>query len=223
MSDGSADVSRRALLRAGAGAATVATASGTAAAQEGTAGGGGGGNVRPVWPDYLSGSNDQGYEDLRGQSEVTVEVDSNFFTPTKIWVDPGTTVTWEFVAAGHNVKPDSQPASDLPGTEGGRNETLSAGSTYEATLETEGMYSYFCGPHETIGMKGAVAVGTAVETEQIGGEGGGGGEVDPEHMGVPFRPHYVGVVTLVMMVVSLVFVFFVLKYGETPHASGGNN
>ncbi|PSP93373.1 halocyanin, partial [Halobacteriales archaeon QH_8_68_33] len=49
------------------GAAAATAAAGTAAAQEG-------GGERPVMPDYLSDANDQGYEDHRGESEVTVEV-----------------------------------------------------------------------------------------------------------------------------------------------------
>jgi hypothetical protein len=62
-------------------------------------------------------------------------------------------------------------------------------------------------------------------TVQEGGGGGGGGgqaEADPEHMGVPFQAHFVGLATLLMIAVSLVYTFFLLKYGESPHASGGN-
>ena len=210
-------MNRRDFLRtaggvAGGGAA-VAAGSGTAAAQ----------TVRPVWSDYVSDASNGSYEDLRGQSEVTVQVgpDGNFsFAPTKIWIDPGTTVIFEWASDFHNVVVQNQPSgAEWPGSPGST--TYDSGYTFQSTFETEGMYDYFCQPHEGQGMKGAIAVG-GVETEQVGG-GGGGGEVDPEHMGVPFRPHYVGVATIVMMVVSLVFTFFTLKYGESPNATGGNN
>ena len=212
-------MNRRDFLRtaggvAGGGAA-VAAGSGTAAAQ----------TVQPVWPDYVSDASNGSYEDLRGQSEVTVTVGpgGNFsYGPTKIWIDSGTTVTFEWASDFHNVVPQSQPeGAGWEGSPGGSSDTYDEGYTFESTFETGGMYSYYCQPHESSGMKGAIAVGDSVETEQVGG--GGGGEVDPEHMGVPFRPHYVGVATVVMMVVSLVFTFFVLKYGESPNATGGNN
>jgi hypothetical protein len=51
---------------------------------------------------------------------------------------------------------------------------------------------------------------------------GGGGELDPEHMGVPIQAHFVGIATILAILVSLMFTFFLLKYGESPHASGGN-
>jgi len=206
---------------AGAGAAASAAA-GTAAAAEEEEGGGGGGEERPVFPGYVDDANDGSYEDLRGQDSVTVEVgagsDGLAFAPTNVWVDAGTTVVFEWVSNGHNVVPESVPE----GAEWAGYESLEDdGFTYEHAFETGGMYPYFCSPHESLGMKGAIAVGDGVETETIGG--GGGTPVDPEHMGVPFHPHYVGVATIVMMVVSLLFSFFVLKYGESPHTSGGSN
>ena len=59
-----------------------------------------------------------------------------------------------------------------------------------------------------------------------GGKKGGGGaaqqEADPEEMGMPFQTHFVGIAALLMMVVSLIYAFFFLKYDELPHASGSN-
>jgi len=226
--DESADVSRRALLRGVAGATAASTAAGTAAAQEGEGGeggggeGGGGGNQRAVFPSYVDGAAGGAYSDERGSSEVTVEVgagsQSVAFAPTKLWVDTGTTVNFEWVSNGHNVLPNTQPEG--AGWSGSGDSLEDEGFTYSHTFETGGMYTYYCQPHEQLGMVGAIAVGGDVETETVGG---GGGEVDPEHMGVPFHPHYVGIATIVMMVVSLLFTFFQLKYGESAHASGGNN
>jgi len=215
---------RRDFLRTAGGAAGGAAATatvGTAAAAE-EEGGGGGGTERPVFPDYVSDAKDAGYEDLRGQDSVTIEVgadpEGNAFAPTRAWLSPGTEITFEWVSNGHNVVPHERP----DGASWEPHEPLEdSGFSYSTTVEAGGMHTYFCQPHEGLGMKGVFAVGDDVETESDGGEGGG--PVDPEHMGVPFHPHYVGVSTVVMMVVSIMFTFFLLKYGESPHASGGNN
>ena len=64
-----------------------------------------------------------------------------------------------------------------------------------------------------------------VGTIQVGSSGGGGGEEEepsPEEMGVPFQAHFVGIATLLMMVLSLVYTFFLVKYGESPNAKGGD-
>jgi halocyanin-like protein len=204
-----------------AGGAAATAAAGSAAAQED--GGGGGGNAVPVWPSYVDGAKDGSYEDLRGNDEVTVEVGAGSsglaFSPTNIWIDPGTTITFEWVSPGHNVKPNTQPASDMTGSPGAETKLYSPEYSYTETLETSGMYTYYCQPHEASGMVGAIAVGEDVETRSTGGQT----PLNPEHMGVPFQAHYVGIATLVMMVASLIFTFFLLKYGESAHTSGGNN
>ena len=210
MSDQSADVSRRTFLRAGAGATAVAAGAGTAAAQEEE---GGGGNVKPEWPSYVEDAQDGSYEDLRGESEVTVEVGtgSGFaFTPTKVWVDPGTTIAFEFVQGGHNVKPNSQPdGGGLEGSEGGEFDTIPEGETYSATLETGGMYTYYCAPHEGQGMKGAIAVGEEVPTVETGGSDGGG-RSRPQ---VPDAAKSLGIATGFGMAATLGLAYFFVKYG----------
>jgi len=180
-SDPPEPVSRReALSYAGllAGGLVTAGTAETVDAQEGS-------GSRPVWPSYVSDATDEGYEDLRGQSEVTVTVgpDGNFsFAPTRMWVDPGTTITFEWAADFHNVMPESQPSgAEWEGSPG--SETYDTGYTFQSTFETEGMYAYYCQPHEGQGMKGAIAVGDEVETEQIGGGGGASGQ--------PVWPSYV--------------------------------
>jgi len=73
----------------------------------------------------------------------------------------------------------------------------------------------------SVGMEGDIIVNESGEAP--GGDGGGGGaELNPEHMGVPFQAHFVGIATILMMLVSLVYTFFVLKYGESQHASAPN-
>jgi len=203
MSD-NAPVSRRGFLRAGvgataaAGAATAAT--GTAAAQQ----------ELPVW-DYIDGV-DGGEEDLRGQDEVTVMVGAEgnggdlAFSPAGIWIDPGTTVIWEWTGGGgeHNVETVEGPAeldSQL---------TAEAGETYEYefTEDDEGITDYVCAPHEGLDMKGAVAVGDDVDTQEVGGAADGDGA--PQ---IPDSARTLGVAATFAMVSTLAFAFFFIKYG----------
>jgi hypothetical protein len=65
-------------------------------------------------------------------------------------------------------------------------------------------------------------VGTVVVNESGSAPGGGAEEADPKHMGVPIQAHFVGIATVLAIIVSLVFTFFQLKYGESPHAKGGD-
>lgn len=123
-------------------------------------------------------SNFTGTVDRRGESEVTVTVGAegnggNFaFGPAAIWVDPGTTVRFEWNGKGgeHNVVSESGPAaldSGDPVTE--------AGVHYEFTFEESGVNTYYCVPHLSLGMKAAVAVGDDVPRKAVGGDGGGDG------------------------------------------------
>jgi len=103
---------RREFVRTAGGATAVAAAgagaTGTVAAQE----------LQPVWPSAVTGANLGTYQDARGESEVTVQVgagDSGLaFDATKLWVDPGTTITFEWTGNGgaHNVQNvEGRPAS----------------------------------------------------------------------------------------------------------------
>ncbi|TKX53002.1 halocyanin, partial [Halorubrum sp. SP3] len=95
---------RRDFVRTAGGAtaavAASAGATGTAAAQE----------VQPDWPSGAADGNVGSYTDARGQDEVTISVGAGSnglaFDPTLVWVDEGTTVTWEWTGAGgsHNVQ-----------------------------------------------------------------------------------------------------------------------
>ena len=130
------------------------------------------------------------------------------FEPAEVQISPGDTIRWVWESGGHNVAPESgdwghQPIED-------------EGFTYEHTFESAGENPYVCTPHASAGMQGTIMVGSS-------SEGGGEEEVDPEEMGVPFQAHYVGIATMLTMVVSLGYAFFLLKYGESPNAKGGNN
>jgi len=146
-------LTRRALLRTGAGGVATAAAVGTAglgAAQSGAA-----------FDGYLSNvSNYDGVVDRTGQDRVTVTVGASgnggsfAFGPAAIRVDPGTTVVWKWngKGGGHNVvAEDGSFDSGAATTEGG--------TTFEYTFEDGGVTTYACVPHKPLGMKGAVVVG----------------------------------------------------------------
>jgi halocyanin-like protein len=115
-------------------------------------------------PDYGSWfdntSNYDGTVDKTGQETVTITVgakgnNGNFgFGPAAVRVDPGTKIVWEWSGNGsvHNVV-DEAGAFESELTE-------TAGYTFEYTVEKEGIIKYVCEPHEPMGMKGAIVVGT---------------------------------------------------------------
>ena len=141
------------------------------------------------------------------------------FEPATIYASPGTTITWNWESDTHNIVVENQPdGANWEGTEGPPTKVYDTGHTYEHTFDTKGTYAYYCQPHRTSGMVGEVIINESGQAP-----GGGGEEVDPEHMGVPIQAHFVGIATILAIIVSMVFTFFMLKYGESPHASGGNN
>jgi halocyanin-like protein len=173
-------LSRRTLLKATAGAAGATALPGLAAGQS------------DAVDEWLSdaGNYDGSIADETGNDSVTVEVgaDGNggtfAFAPPAVRVDPGTTVTFTWVSNTHNVVVESQP--DGAGWEG--HETIeNEGFEFESTFETKGAYLYFCDPHLSAGMKGAIVVGGGGG----GGQQGGGGpytrtvEMTDENVYVP--------------------------------------
>jgi halocyanin-like protein len=148
-------------------------------------GGGGGGSDQPTveaeYGNWFTADADGGATDNfdgttvdeTGSDDVTVEVGTNAnggtfgFGPAAVRVSPGTTVNFEWVSNTHNVVVQSQPeGAGWSGSEDINNE----GYSYSHTFETPGVYTYYCQPHLSVGMKGAIVVGAAP-----GGGGDGGG------------------------------------------------
>ena len=242
MTDGSVDVSRRAFLRTAAGATAASAATGAAAAQEdgtatesgggtgtpsggGTASGGDGGGGEPAGPPDFGGFLDQvgnfdgSVADATGQSTATVEVGVQAnggafgFGPPAIHVDNGATVefNWTGEGGGHNVisKPDGPLDSGSPVSQ--------SGVQYKYTFQEDGIFTYVCEPHEGLGMKGAVVVGTDYPTKSPSGGGGGGGSEGPPQ--VPSSAKTLGVATSFVMIATLGLAYFFVRYGgdyETP-------
>ncbi|WP_225334000.1 halocyanin domain-containing protein [Halomicrobium urmianum] len=214
MTEGTADVSRRAFMRTAAGATAAAGASGVAAGQDNESSGGGGGGT-PDFGGFLDGVGnfDGSVEDATGSDSATVEVGVQAnggaygFGPVAIHVDNGATVQWEWTGegGGHNV------VSDGDGPLG--SDTYSeAGVNYEHTFEEDGIYPYICEPHVGMGMKGAIVVGSDYPTADSGGGGGGGGS----SAGGPTMPDSVkslGVATSFVMLATLGMGYVFVKYG----------
>lgn len=73
------------------------------------------------------------------------------FSPAKITVKKGTTVTWtNDDTAKHDIAPDN------PSDEFKKSNLLAKGETYSVTFDTVGTYTYHCTPHPF--MKGSVEV-----------------------------------------------------------------
>ncbi|SDZ97596.1 halocyanin domain-containing protein [Haloplanus vescus] len=173
-------VTRRTALRTAAGSvAAGVVGAGTATAQGGVDYGG--------WFGGSTGGETATFDgtvDRTGEDAITVDVGaegnggSYAFSPTAVRVDPGTTITFEWVSDTHNVLIEDQPSdADWGGVESIEN----SGFSHEHTFETEGVYKYYCQPHLALGMKGAVVVGGSGGTAGGGGggsgsESGGGGE-----------------------------------------------
>ena len=201
-------VSRRTVLRSAAaatgGAAGAAGTAGTVAAQ-------------PSFGGWMSNvGNYSEVVDETGSSEVTVQVGTEAnggafgYGPAAVQVDPGTTIIWEWTGEGgqHNVVAQDGASFDSE-------LVADAGFTFEHTFEEEGATTYYCQPHQSLGMKGVVVVGALPEEGGGAGEGGGGGGV-PQ---VPSSAKTLGIATVVAMVTTLSLGFFLIKYGgdyETP-------
>jgi halocyanin-like protein len=193
-------------MTAAAGTAAAGAAAGTAAAQQ----------EAPDYGPYLNDANlysEGEFADHRGDEQVTVAVgagpDGVSFDPPTIWIDPGTTVTWEWTGegGGHNVVTEEGPAGF------GHSDVVSeAGYTYEYefTEEDVGITTYKCIPHESLGMKGGVAVGEDVETIEVGG-GDGGDEGPP--IQIPDNVYSLTMATFLVLVTTLGLGYFFMKYG----------
>ncbi len=204
-----------------AGGSTGTASGGETGTGGGSSGGGDGGSSggTPDFGGFLDpvGNFDGTVVDATGQDTATVQVGTQAnggafgFGPPAIHVDNGATVQFEWTGegGGHNVvsKPDGPLDSGSA--------VSNAGVNYEHTFEEDGIYTYVCVPHESLGMKGAVVVGSDYPTVSSGG-GGGGSSGPPE---VPGSAKSLGVATSFVMVATLGLAYFFIRYGgdyETP-------
>ena len=131
--------------------------------------GGGNGNGQQSVEQWLSETNNfNGITDKTGASTVTVEVgpesDEMVFAPAAIRIRLGTTVKWEWIGSGyHNVV-----AKDGLFNSGSPEENAS----FEYTFDTAGTTLYYCDPHRSAGMKGAVIVNESRNPESTTSDSG---------------------------------------------------
>jgi len=196
------------------------TESGTEAGTE--SGGGSGGGGAPAGPPDFGGFLDAvgnfsgSVVDATGQDTATVEVgvEANGgaygFGPAAIHVDNGATVQFEWTGngGGHNVVSNGEGPLDSGSA------VSSSGVNYEHTFEEDGIYNYVCAPHQSLGMKGSVVVGSDYPTKSTGG-----GSESAGPLGVPGGAKMLGVATSVVMVATLGMAYVFMRYGgnyETP-------
>ena len=220
-------MNRRDFLLAASAAAGGTAASGAAAAQQAngsgggngsggnaTGGSGGGGNASAGGNQSGGGGNQSaGGGGAGGGPTQTVTVGPGgalTYEPAELTISPGTSVEFTWGSGGHNVSPNEGNWGHQPIEDQGFSFTT-------PPFQETGEHGYVCTPHESAGMTGTIIV-------QQGGASAGGEEEEPspEEMGVPFQAHFVGIATILMMVLSLIYTFFVVKYGESPNAKGGD-
>jgi plastocyanin len=95
--------------------------------------------------------------------DKVVQVFNNSFSPQRVFVEPGETVTWEMVGSFHTITADDG-SFDFPG---GANQ-LHEGERVSHTFPDEGVFYYFCNIHGRkgaypSGMSGAVYVGVPLD------------------------------------------------------------
>jgi halocyanin-like protein len=119
------------------------------------------GESGPSVDEYLSdvGNYDGTVADTTGQDEAAVDVGAEgngggfAFGPPAVRVDTGTTVVWSWTGEGglHNVLAEDDTFDSGEPVSG-------SDATFEYTFSEAGTYLYFCEPHKSLGMKGAIVV-----------------------------------------------------------------
>lgn len=92
-----------------------------------------------------------------------------YFDPVGLHIEPGDTVRWVQVNGYHSVAAyapangnhELRIPSGAPPWDSGilLGEFPARGSTFEHTFTVQGVYDYFCQPHEAAGMVGRIVVG----------------------------------------------------------------
>jgi plastocyanin len=85
------------------------------------------------------------------------------FSPHVVWVEPGGSVTFvdesgHYSATAYHADNDS-PTRMPDDAESWDSGLLGAGEEFERSFDVEGVYDYYCRPHESEGMLGSVIVG----------------------------------------------------------------
>jgi plastocyanin len=91
--------------------------------------------------------------------------DANQYVPATLTVQRGATVVWNNTGSvQHTVTDDPSKASNpsdaaLPaGAQPWDSGLINGGQSYSRTFDVPGQYTYFCIPHEALGMVGRITV-----------------------------------------------------------------
>lgn len=100
-----------------------------------------------------------------------VSDDAHHFEPHLVWIEPGGSVAWTLESGSHTTTayhPDAEKPQRIPDEADGWDSGIlqEEGQTFDQTFDGEGVYDYFCRPHEGIGMVGSVIVGEPDPHEQ---------------------------------------------------------
>lgn len=116
--------------------------------------------TEPRYADWFADtSNYRGTCDFRTADRASVRVGARgndafwAFAPAAIAITPGTLVSWEWTGRGGQHDVESATGAFDSGEP-----VESASESFTARFEQPGVYRYFCTPHESVGMKGAVFV-----------------------------------------------------------------
>jgi plastocyanin len=105
-----------------------------------------------------------------GATEITVQ--ANEFNPEFQEVEPGSVVRWEHIGGTHTMtfyhEDNDKPHRVPEGVEAVDEEINSGTEFFEATLDTPGVYDYFCRFHEGSQMIGTLVVGENDDPDQPG-------------------------------------------------------
>ena len=125
-------------------------------------------DYKACWPDgschegsttfVVDGDTVAEYVDLRGQTEVTVNMmDEKLYDPPRMILSPGTKVTWLNVdAVAHFVNTDPHPSHNLQ--EEQNSLAINPGETHSYTFAAPGAWGYHCSAHFNLGMTAQVLV-----------------------------------------------------------------
>jgi plastocyanin len=116
------------------------------------------------------GEDEHGHDEAVGDPVELAEAnmvsrdDGEHFEPHVVRVTKGGTVRWTNESGTHSTTAYSQANDKVQLMPDGATAWDSGiltekGATFEHTFETEGVYHYYCTPHESLGMIGSVIVG----------------------------------------------------------------
>lgn len=89
--------------------------------------------------------------------------DEHYFAPDLVWIERGGTVIWTNESGAHTATsyhPDFDKLQRIPLTTSPWHSGMfsQTGGTFEHTFDVEGVFDYFCVPHEHRAMIGSILV-----------------------------------------------------------------